>query len=304
MPEGRRRATDAAACRWRRKTEEEPVKIGFVGMGTMGRPMVDRLVAAGQDVIALVRQAGARAAAKAEGLNCADTVAATVRDADVVCCAVLTDEQVRAVCLGPDGAIAGMKPGAVLVQHTTSDPETSLLLAGQGAPKGVRVLDAALSGSPADVAGGELTLWVGGDEATLAEMRPVLETYASPILFVGPLGNGQRVKLVNNALLVAQVGLAIDAVRVAGSLGIGERTILDALQHGSGASRGLAIVAGVGSVDAVADRLASLMVKDVSVVREVAQRSGADLGIIGTVLSSDAVERRVLGSAGTTDRQP
>jgi 3-hydroxyisobutyrate dehydrogenase len=91
-------------------------------------------------------------------------------------------------------------------------------------------------------------------------------------------------------------------VRVAGSLGIGEQTILNALQHGSGASRGLSIVAGVGSVDAVADRLSDLMLKDVTVVREVAQRTGVDLGIIGTVLSSDEVEDKVLGSARTTGR--
>jgi 3-hydroxyisobutyrate dehydrogenase-like beta-hydroxyacid dehydrogenase len=125
-------------------------------------------------------------------------------------------------------------------------------------------------------------------------MLPLLETYASPILFVGPLGNGQRVKLVNNALFVAQVGLAIDAVRLAGSLGIGEQAILAALPHGSGDSRALGVVARGGSVHAVADRLADLMRKDVAVVREVARRAGADLGIIGTVLSSDAVEEKVL----------
>jgi 3-hydroxyisobutyrate dehydrogenase-like beta-hydroxyacid dehydrogenase len=111
---------------------------------------------------------------------------------------------------------------------------------------------------------------------------------------VGPLGNGQRVKLVNNALFVAQVGLAIDAVRLAGSLGIEEQAILAALPHGSGDSRALGVVARGGSVHAVADRLADLMRKDVAVVREVARRAGADLGIIGTVLSSDAVEEKVL----------
>jgi 3-hydroxyisobutyrate dehydrogenase len=145
---------------------------------------------------------------------------------------------------------------------------------------------------------------VSGDEALLAEMRPLLETYASPVMFVGPLGNGQRVKLVNNALFVAQVGLAIDAVRLAGSLGIEEKAILAAVQHGSGASRALGIVASAGSVDAVADRLSDLMLKDVTVVRQVARSAGADLGIIGTVLSSDAVENEVLrlASADRTSR--
>jgi 3-hydroxyisobutyrate dehydrogenase-like beta-hydroxyacid dehydrogenase len=116
------------------------------------------------------------------------------------------------------------------------------------------------------------------------------------------VGKAQRVKLVNNALFVAQVGLAIDAVRLAGSLGIGEQAILSALQHGSGASRALGVVARGGSVEAVAERLADLMRKDVDVVLEVAQRTAADLGIIGTVLSSDAVQEKVLRSGAGKDR--
>ena len=280
------------------------MKIGFIGAGRMGRPMIGRLAAAGHDVSVLVRRPQARAAAEAAGLpwgTVAATVAATVRDADAVFVVVLTDEQVRSVCLGPDGAIAAMRPGATLIQHTTSDPVTAELLTAAGAERGIRVLDAALSGGPHDIAAGRLTLWVGGDEAVLAELRPVLESYASPVMFVGPAGHGQRVKLVNNALFVAQVGLAIDAVRLAGSLGIQEQAILAALPHGSGASRALGVVARGGSVDAVADRLADLMLKDVTTVREVAQRAGADLGIIGTVLSSDAVERKVLRPPGAAD---
>ncbi|MGH3246190.1 MAG: NAD(P)-dependent oxidoreductase [Trebonia sp.] len=278
------------------------MKIGFIGPGRMGRPMLDRLVAAGHDVTVLVRRAQARAAAEAGGLPWAGTVAEAVRDADAVVVVVLTDDQVRSVCLGPDGAIAAMTPGATLIQHTTSDPVTAELLTEAGAGRGIRVLDAALSGGPHDIAAGRLTLWVGGDEAVLEEMRPVLGSYASPVMFVGPAGHGQRVKLVNNALFVAQVGLAIDAVRLAGSLGIDEKVILAAVQHGSGTSRALSIVAGGGSVDAVAGRLADLMLKDVTVVREVARSAGADLGIIGTVLSSDVVGEKVLDRASAPGR--
>ena len=278
------------------------MKIGFIGPGRMGQPMLGRLAAAGHDVTVLVRRPQARATAEAAGLPWAGTVAEAVREADAVFVVVLTDEQVRSVCLGPDGAIAAMRPGATLIQHTTSDPATAELLTGAGAERGVRVLDAALSGGPHDIAAGRLTLWVGGDEAVLEEMRPVLGSYASPVMFVGPAGNGQRVKLVNNALFVAQVGLAVDAVRLAGSLGIEEQTILAAVQHGSGASRALSVVAGGGSVDAVAERLADLMLKDVTVVREVAQSAGADLGIIGTVLSSDVVGHKVLHRASAPGR--
>jgi len=273
------------------------MKIGFIGPGRMGRPILDRLIAAGHDVTVLLRRPQARAAAEADGLTWAGSVAETVRDADAVFVVVLTDEQVRSVCLAPDGAIEAMKPGAVLVQHTTSDPATAELLTRAGADRKIGVLDAALSGGPHDIAAGRLTLWVGGDEAVLERMRPVLQAYAAPVMFVGPAGHGQRVKLVNNALFVAQVGLAIDAVRLAGSLGIGEQAILSAVEHGSGASRALSVVARGGSVDAVAGRLAGLMLKDVTVVREVAQNAGADLGIIGTVLSSDVVDKKVLHPA-------
>jgi len=277
------------------------MKIGFIGAGRMGRPMAGRLSGAGHHVTVLARRPQARAAAEADGLAWADTVTATVHDADIVFTVVLKDEQVRSVCLDQDGAIAAMNTGAVIVQHTTCDPQTPRLIADRAADRGIEVLDAALSGGPHDIAAGTLTLWVGGDEALLARLRPVLEAYASPIMAVGPLGNGQRVKLVNNALFVAQVGLAIDAVRLAGSLGIDEQAILAAVQHGSGASRALGVVARGGSVDAVADRLADLMLKDVTVVREVARSADADLGIIGTVLSSDTVEKKVLHKAAPPD---
>ncbi|MCK9899608.1 NAD-binding protein [Frankia sp. Cpl3] len=122
---------------------------------------------------------------------------------------------------------------------------------------------------------------------------------------MGRLGDGQRVKLVNNALFVAQVGLAIDAVRLAGSLGIEEKAILAAVQHGSGASRALAVVSSGASVDTIPGRIGDLMLKDVTVVREVARSTGADLGIIGTVLASDAVETKVLRqTSGVSARTP
>jgi 3-hydroxyisobutyrate dehydrogenase len=118
------------------------VKIGFIGPGRMGRPMVGRLGAAGHDVTVLVRRPQARAAAEADGLPWAGTVAAAVRDADAVFIVVLTDEQVRSVCLGPDGAIAARKPGATLIQHTTSDPVTAERLTATGAERRIRVLSA------------------------------------------------------------------------------------------------------------------------------------------------------------------
>jgi 3-hydroxyisobutyrate dehydrogenase len=259
----------------------------------MGRPILDRLRAAGHEVTVLVRTPEARAAAAAEQLAWAETVAGTVRDADSVFIVVLADEQVRSVVLGPGGVLSAMKAGATLVQHTTCHPATVQRLADEGRARGIAILDAALSGGPHDIAVGRLALWVGGEEVVLDEMRPLLDCYASPIMFVGKHGNGQRVKLVNNALFVAQIGLAIDAVRLASSFGIDEAAMLAALQHGSGASRALTVVAQGGSIDSVPSRLGSLMRKDIDVVLQVARSVGADLGIIGTILSSDNIKMKV-----------
>jgi 3-hydroxyisobutyrate dehydrogenase-like beta-hydroxyacid dehydrogenase len=281
--------------------QDGPVRIGVIGAGRMGRPIIDRLVTAGYAPTVLTRRPAARAAAEAAGLRCADTLAETVRDAQVVFTVVFDDEQLRAAALGPNGVIAAMPAGGILVQHTTCDPATVTLLAEAAAKRGISVLDAALSGNPRDIAAGQLTLWVGGEEEALAQVRPLLDSYASPVMFAGPVGNGQRIKLINNALFVAQVGLAVDAVRLAGSMGIPEDQILAAVAQGSGASRALSSVAWIGA-SAVGTRLGELMAKDISALRTVTERVGADLGLIGDVLSSVVVEHRVLRHGTPTDR--
>jgi 3-hydroxyisobutyrate dehydrogenase-like beta-hydroxyacid dehydrogenase len=269
------------------------MRIGVIGAGRMGRPIVDRLVAAGHQPTVLTRRPESRAAAELAGLSWAGTIQETVQDADVVITVVFDEQQVKAALLGARGAFAAMRPGAVLVQHTTCEPGTVETITEVAADRGIRVLDAAVSGNPRDIAAGQLTLWVGGDEPTLDEVRPLLAAYASPVMFVGAAGNGQRVKLVNNALFVAQVGLAVDAVRFAGAIGIPEAEILSAIQHGSGGSRALTSVAWMGA-DTVGIRLSELMIKDVDVLRAVAERAGAGLGLIGDVLSSEVVTTRVL----------
>jgi 3-hydroxyisobutyrate dehydrogenase-like beta-hydroxyacid dehydrogenase len=270
------------------------MRIGFIGAGRMGRPMVENLMAAGHDVAVLVRQPDARAVAEADGWTCVDSVGAAAAEADALIVAVLTDAQVRAVCLGVDGAVAAMPAGSTVVLHTTCDPDTAIEISKRAAKRGIGMLDAALSGSVDDVRSGQLTLWIGGDDDVLARIRPLLETYASPIMHLGAVGTGQRVKLINNALFVSQVGLAIQAVRVATALGIEESAVLAAVAQGSGASRALELVKSIGSVSRVSDRLSDLMSKDVRVVLDIAARAGIDLGVLEVVLTSDAVQSAVL----------
>lgn len=247
----------------------------------MGRPMVRRLAEAGHEVRVLARSAGARTALAQEPARVVGRLAEVGEGADVVLVCVHTDEQVRQVCL--DSALLDALPnGAVLVVHTTGSPHTVEAIAARG----VQVVDAPVSGGPPDVAAGHLTLFVGGADDTVARVRPVLRGYGDPVLHVGPLGAGQRVKLVNNTVFAAQLGLLAHATRLGAQLGLDERPLLDALTHGSASSRALAGAVRRGSVAEFARATAEFLGKDLDVVRAVAAELGADLGALARMLDA------------------
>src|SRR5262249_36595208 len=183
--------------------------VGIVGLGQMGMPMLTRLCSAGYDVHffarrpAVIDEASALGATPASSLReRAETVAAAI-------VGVYTDDQVRGVALAPDGLVAHLRPGSVLCNHTTGRPATGHAILATASPRGVDVLDCALSGGPADILAGTLTLLIGGDVSVLERVSPVLGAYSSPIVHVGAVGDGQKVKLLNNALFGAQVALAV-----------------------------------------------------------------------------------------------
>lgn len=252
------------------------MRIGFVGVGAMGAPMVGRLVSAGHHVIAHARRDAARHEATSRGAVLAESVIEAASGAAVVILCPFTDVQVLELAFD-EGVLAAMAAGSVLVVHTTGSPTTARRIAA-AAPPGVGVLDAPVSGSATDVADGHITLFVGGDDDTVAAARPALASYGDPVLHVGPLGAGQAVKLLNNSLFAAHLQLAADASRLAVELGIDPAVAAAAVGHGSGASRAVAVVGG----DAV--RLSALrpyLDKDMDVLQAVASELGIDLGVLG-----------------------
>lgn len=255
------------------------MRVGFIGAGRMGAPMVRRLSAAGHRVRVLGRSPEKRDAAAQLGAEPVSSAAEAARDADAVVVCVFTDEQVRQVCLDGDLA-AAMTPGAVLILHTTGSPNTAAAVAERVAAAGVTVLDAPVSGGPHDVAAGTVTLFVGGDDDAFTRAEPLLSAYGDPVLHVGPAGAGQKVKLVNNAVFAANIGLVAEAVRLARRLGVDEPALLAALVHGSAASRALAGIAATGSTSAFAAAVGEFIGKDVAAVRAAAADLGADLGLL------------------------
>ena len=258
-------------------------RVGFVGTGRMGGPMVRRLVEAGHDVRALGRSPEKRAAVEELGARAVTDLALVAEGADAVIVCVFTDEQVRQVCLESD-LIAAMAPGAVLVIHTTGSPRTAETIAARA--RGIDVIDAPVSGGPHDIAAGHVTLFVGGGHDAVGRAKPLLSAYGDPILHVGRTGAGQLVKLVNNTLFAAQIGLVAEGVRLGGRLGVEEPALLAALTHGSASSRALGNITRAGSAAAFIDSVGDFIGKDVAVVRETVAELGGDLGALEDLVNA------------------
>ncbi|HWU08173.1 MAG TPA: NAD(P)-dependent oxidoreductase [Streptomyces sp.] len=252
---------------------EAAVELGFVGSGRMGRPMVRRLVEAGHRVRVYARGAEARRALARDGAEPVASLAAAVRGAEALFVCVLTDAQVRELCFDEE-LLPVLLGGPVLAVHTTGDPRTVRALA----DRGVDVVDAPVSGGPHDIEAGRLTVFAGGERHAVERVLPALNAYADPVLHVGGPGAGQSVKLLNNALFAAQLGLLAQASRLAGRLGVEEGVLLDALSHGSASSNASTASAARGGVGGLAVSAGAFLRKDLRVVTRLAGELGLSLG--------------------------
>lgn len=244
--------------------------------------MIRRLVESGHEVRALGRTDEKRRAIGELGAQAVAGLHDIARAADILIVCVFTDEQVAQVC--SPGVISAMSPGAAVVVHTTGSPRTVQNIAAQS--PGIDVIDAPVSGGPHNIAAGAVTLFVGGPDDAVERVRPVLASYGDPILHVGTLGAGQAVKLTNNTLFAAQIGLLREAVALGDGLGVDEAKLLQAITHGSGSSRVGEFVAMRGSVGAFVDDTAEFIGKDVAVVRKIAAEMGRDLGVLDDVINA------------------
>jgi 3-hydroxyisobutyrate dehydrogenase-like beta-hydroxyacid dehydrogenase len=260
-------------------------RIGFIGAGRMGMPMVERHLGAGHEVRVLGRTDDKRADIERVGASAVSDVSEVGVDADLVTVCVFTDAQVRDVCF-ERGLLQAMPPGSALVVHTTISPTTIDDLVAVAEPLGIAVVDAAVSGGPHDIAAGDLALFVGGTDDAVAHVGPMLESYGNPLLHVGPSGSGLRVKLVNNALFAAQIGLLAEAEELGRQLGVAPEILFEALPHGSAACKIMGNVAMRGSVEKFRSSVGEFISKDVSVVRNTVAELGADLGVLDTAISA------------------
>jgi 3-hydroxyisobutyrate dehydrogenase-like beta-hydroxyacid dehydrogenase len=238
------------------------VRVGFIGLGSQGGGMAERLVDQGFTTTLWARRPAALAPFTGR-VHVAPDPVALGRASDVLGICVTDADAVRSVVLGPDGVLAGMAEGSVLALHSTIGPDECAPIAAAGAERGVHVIDAPVSGGGAAAAAGRLTVYVGGPDAAIARARPVLEAYGDPVLHMGPLGSGLRTKLMNNALNAAHFALAHDAMATGTALGLDAERLGAALRAGSGRSYALEVFVGLGSFDLIADHVGPIMAKDV-----------------------------------------
>jgi 3-hydroxyisobutyrate dehydrogenase-like beta-hydroxyacid dehydrogenase len=264
----------------------EAPAVGMVGLGEMGLPMARRVLAQGYQLTFYSRKREVRSELVGLGGRDGQSLAGVANTSDIVIICVYDDAGVREVCLGTDGVIGHMRAGSVLVNHTTGDPATARSLNRHARVSKVHFLDAALSGGPADIANGHLTLLIGGRPSVLRRVQPVLASYADPVLHVGRVGDGQWVKLVNNTLFAANLALVAHAERLIEEVGLPLETALKAISFCSGDSRALRTVAQMGGSQPLIERAGRFIEKDVSTVHAAARSRRMSLGVLGQVASS------------------
>ncbi len=250
--------------------------VGFVGVGSIGAPMAQRLAGSGRPTFLWARRREALAAFADGPATIVDDVTELGRRCEVIGLCVRDGQAVDDV-VHRRGLLAAMRPGSVLAIHATVDPDQVRGLAAAAAAHGVHVADAPVSGGPAVAAAGRLVVMVGAAPEVFGRCQPVFDAFARLVVRVGEPGTGQLAKLVNNALFTANLRVADDALVVGGELGLDRDGLLELLRAGSGGSFALdAVLAGTDLAAFGSGLGGHLLRKDVGIVREVLGAAGID----------------------------
>ncbi len=213
------------------------MKLAFLGLGVMGFPMAGHLAKAGHQVTVYNRtMVKAQTWAGQHGGTPRPTPAEAASGAEIVLTCVGNDDDVRQVVLGAQGAFAGMNKGAILVDHTTASAELARELDREAKARGLGFLDAPVSGGQAGAESGKLTIMVGGEEASFTRAEPVLAHYGRAVTHMGPAGNGQLTKMVNQILIAGLVQALSEGLNFATRAGLDAKKAAEVISKGAAQS--------------------------------------------------------------------
>jgi len=209
-------------------------RIGFIGVGTMGLPMAKNLLNKGFAVTAFDANPEAVTAAAAAGMTAAASAAECVATADIVITMLPSSPHVQSVYTGDGGVLAATRRGTLCVDMSTIDPAVSRRVAAAGKERGVRFIDAPVSGGVPRATDGTLAIMVGGETADVQEALPALQAMGANVIHVGPVGSGEVAKLCNN-LISGVVAVALsEAFRIAEGFGVDPKIVTDVISKSSG----------------------------------------------------------------------
>lgn len=212
-------------------------KLAFIGLGVMGYPMAGHLARCGHELVVYNRTpAKAQAWCQTHTGQRADSPAAAAATADIVFTCVGNDDDLRAVVLGENGIAQGLRPGAVLVDHSTVSAAVSRELATHLRERGADFVDAPVSGGQQGAENGQLTIMCGGESATLARIEPVLRCYARAVTVMGPVGHGQLTKMVNQICIAGLLQGLAEGLYFAQAAGLDGQRVIDAISQGAASS--------------------------------------------------------------------
>lgn len=213
------------------------MKVAFIGLGVMGYPMAGHVKKAGMDVCVYNRTASkSKKWCEEYGGDMAPTPAAAASGCDVVLVCVGNDDDVRKVVLGEDGALTAMKEAAILVDHTTASAELARELYAEAKQQGKQFLDAPVSGGQAGAENAALTVMIGGDESTYASAKPVIDCYSRFNKLLGPAGNGQLAKMVNQICIAGVVQGLAEGLNFALKAGLDGEALIETISKGAAGS--------------------------------------------------------------------
>ncbi len=211
--------------------------VAFLGLGVMGSPMARHLQQNGHQVCVYNRtSAKAKEWVAANGGTSATTPASAVSGRDIVFMCVGNDDDIRSVVFGPDGAIAGMHAGSILVDHTTASATIARELHAACSASGIGFVDAPVSGGQAGAENGALTVMCGGDQATFDAVSGVIDAFAKSVKLLGPAGSGQLTKMVNQICIAGIVQGLAEGVQFAQKAGLDPVAVIDSIGKGAAQS--------------------------------------------------------------------
>ena len=257
------------------------MRVGFIGLGSQGGPMARRIVDAGYPTTLWARRPATLEPFAGTPAKVAASPAELAGQSDLVCICVLDDAGVEEVVTGDRGVLAGLAAGGTIAVHSTVHPDTCRRLAAEAGARGVRLVDATVSGGGVAAAEGRLLVMVGGDAEAVDFCRPVFATYADPIVHLGPVGAGQVTKLLNNVLFTANLATAADTLALGRALAVDPHRLAEVIAHGTANSFALGRVAAAGgTLDRIAGHAGATLRKDIRLVAALADAASAPAEVV------------------------